>query len=264
METSCDTNENCLSHTPSLPMINSTIKCIREKCNIIKAFNAILKMPYYKNESATSGAVHNYPRHEDAVASVLRDVGGFTRWIPPYKLTKKQVEKWKEIPTSATDIPVGSFIEQPLGTHSDPDFIIKPNNTYLLFLECKSANGYFPMYNSGGIHQDYIYIFCSKKINETTIYMGKSIITLEQQRLINEHIEDARKRDDILNKKLRLLDNNHRGIDFYTRPMIIQSGGREYTNYFTHQNRSIAEKTALDWVKEMSYDSEDIQPNNKL
>ena len=49
METSCDTNENCLSHTPSLPMINSTIKCIREKCNIIKAFKQFYINDFFYN-----------------------------------------------------------------------------------------------------------------------------------------------------------------------------------------------------------------------
>jgi len=252
METSCDTTENGLSSTKSLPMIGTITRDVRKRCNIYEAVKSMLKMPYYKNKAATSGAVHNDSGHEDAIATVLRDVGGFKKWTPSYKLTQKQVQLWKETPTLATTFPIGSFIEQPLGKHSNPDFIIKPNSNKLLFLECKSsATSCSPMYNSGSVHPNYLYVFCSKKKNETTIYMGKNIITLEQERLINEHIEEARKRDEILNQKLRLLDTNHRGITYYTRPMIIQSGGSKYTNYFTHKDRHNVEKIALEWVKKM-------------
>ena len=31
-------------------------------------------MPYYKNESAISGAVHNIARHEDALANILKQM----------------------------------------------------------------------------------------------------------------------------------------------------------------------------------------------
>jgi hypothetical protein len=241
-------------------MINSTIKCIGKQCNIYEAGKAILTMAYYKNEAAASGAVHNFARHEDALADVLRKDGGFTKWIPPRKLTTKQVHLWRENPPSATIFPIGTFIEQPLGTHKSPDFIIKPNSEHLLFLECKSSEtSCFPMYNSGSVHLDYLYVFCSKKTNETTIYKGDSIINVEQQRLINEHIEDARKRDEILNQQLRSLDNNHRGLTYYTRPMINQSGGREYTNYFTHKDRLQAEQIALEWIKKMTYSDDEIQ-----
>ena len=94
-----------------------------------------------------------------------------------------------------------------------------------------------------------MYVFCAKKTNQTTIFKGSSVITLEQQRLIDERIIDARKRDEELNIKLADIDPNHRGISYYTRPMIIQSGGASYTNYFTHKQRQIAENHALDWLK---------------
>lgn len=35
----------------------------------LKFLKNILKSPYYKNEAAISGAVHNIARHEDAIAN---------------------------------------------------------------------------------------------------------------------------------------------------------------------------------------------------
>jgi len=248
------------SHSPHLQMHQSTTPSVTlEKStqnatwDINKALQAMLKMPYYKNEAAASGAVLNCPRHEDAIAKVLKDVGGFSKWTPPHKLKKAQGEAWLVNPELAKEIPNGTFIDQPFGTHNSPDFIIKLNDKKLLFLECKSSTTTLqPTYNSGGVKSAYLYVFCSKKTNQTTIFKGSSVITLEQQRLIDEHIKEARQRDAILNEKLQLMDTNHRGISYYTRPMIQQLGGSDYTNYFTHQHRLAVEKVALDWVKEMS------------
>jgi len=41
---------------------------------ITQFFKKIRKMPYYKNESAISGAVHNIARHEDALANILKQM----------------------------------------------------------------------------------------------------------------------------------------------------------------------------------------------
>ena len=100
---------------------------------------------------------------------------------------------------------------------------------------------------------DYIYAFCSKKTNETTIFKGSSVITREQQRLIDQHIEEARLRDKELNDKLKELDVNHRGIQYYTRPMIIQGGGASYTNYFQHENRKETEEKVFQFVDLSSF-----------
>ena len=94
-----------------------------------------------------------------------------------------------------------------------------------------------------------LYIYLGKKTNQTTIFKGDSILTHEQQQQ-DQHIVDARKRDDELNNKLREMDPNHRGVSYYTRPMYIQSGGQEYTNYFEHENRIISEERVIDWIEQ--------------
>lgn len=217
---------------------------------VFNALTEMLTMPYFKNEAAASGAVHNVARHEDALVKVLIKHGFHTGNIP-LGIKRDDALKWIKEPELASNIPNGVFIEQPFGTHNSPDFIIKVSDKVVIFLEAKSVKGTSPMYNSGGISKDFLYVFCSKKTNQTTIYMGSSIITVEQQRLIDEYIEATRKRDDELNAKLRELDSNHRGVSYYTRPMINQSGGKSYTDYFEHKQRKQAEEYALNWVKEL-------------
>jgi hypothetical protein len=217
--------------------------------DLIAAVQQILSLPFYKNEAAASGAVHNTARHEDAIASVLEE-NGFIRYPLASKLNRRETLKWIHQPQLSKNIPNGIFIEQPFGTHNAPDFIVKFSNNFVLFMEAKSsATSLHPTYNSGGVKQDLLYVFCAKKPNQTTIFKGDSVITLEQQRLIDAHIIDARKRDEELNRKLKDIDPNHRGISYYTRPMIIQSGGASYTNYFTHEQRQQAETHAIDWLK---------------
>jgi len=217
---------------------------------VFNALTEMLTMPYFKNEASASGAVHNVARHEDALVLVLKK-HGFHTGNMPVGIKRDDALKWIKNPELALNIPNGIFIEQPFGTHNSPDFIIKVSDKVIIFLEAKSVKGTSPMYNSGGISQDFLYVFCSEQTNQTTIYMGSSIISVEQQRIIDEHIQEARKRDDELNVKLRELDSNSRGVSYYTRPMINQSGGRSYTDYFVHKQRKQAEEYALNWVKEL-------------
>jgi hypothetical protein len=152
--------------------------------------------------------------------------------------TKKNIQSWIQNSGLSGIMPVNTFMFQPCGSQDSPDFIIKFIDKSILAIECKSIdNNTCPLYNSGGIKSNYFYVFSSKITNQTALYMGYNIITKTQQKLIDEHIEESRLRDEILNKKLRECDTNKRGVCYYTRPMIGQCGGAEYTNYFTHVNR---------------------------
>ena len=174
--------------------------------------------------------------------------------MPATKLIKKETLLWMDQPHLANGMLNGTFIEQPFGKQQSPDFIVKVSDSFVLFLEAKSsATALAPTYNSGIPHKNFIYIFCAKKTNETTIYKGDSVINNVQQHLIQQHIEEARKRDEELNKALKLIDTNHRGIAYYTRPMILQAGGNNCTNYFTHAHREHAEKAAIQWITKQCY-----------
>ena len=216
---------------------------------LLKDLNA---MPYYKNYAATSGMVHNVAKHEDAVRDILLK-HGFKEWTPYKGFTKEVAWSWIDNPALATRMPSMTFISQPCGSNDNPDFLVKMKTNVVFAIECKSSDKKTkkPLYNSGGITQNYIYVYSSQSTNSTTIYMGSAIMTEEQQKLINEHILKHRADDAILNEKLKSIDTNHRGVSYYTRPMIGQSGDSTYTDYFNHEMKSASEENVFKFVENM-------------
>lgn len=241
------------------------------KKSMTKIMKEIQNLPYYKNHAAASGAVHNFAQHEDAVAAVF-DNNGLAHWVPKSNEKPSSEKVWSWIDYSirnekpqtelVTPMPDYSYISQPCGTHDSPDFLLKLNKNIFLGIECKSADGYFPMYNSGGIKQNLIYVFCSKKVNSTTVYVGKDVLSVEQQKIIDELISKQRLLEKEYNDKLKAIDVHHRGVSYYTRPMIQQSGGAEYTNYFTHAERGQCEANVysfIDSIIENNYGKVEIE-----
>jgi len=218
---------------------NQTIKIITD------INDKFTQMPYYRNYEARTGLVHNITSQEDAVKDILLSEK-LTQFET--KQPQKVIYEWLNNPELSLIMPVNSFIPQPCGQQQSPDFIVKFIDGRILAIECKSSSSTIPLYNSGGIKQNYFYVFSSKDQNKTVTYMGSDIINDIQQKLIDDHIKDARERDEILNKKLKEYDTNNRGVCYYTRPMIGQSGGHIYTNYFTHKNKEINGKSIINFM----------------
>ena len=216
--------------------------------NAENLYNELLKMPYYRNYAAASGAVHNVSNHETAVADGFLQQGLKETYI---KITKNDV--YQALDDNKSIIPKNTFISQPCGSHNSPDFLVNMNGR-MIGIECKSTTGktYKPLFNSGGIKRNYIYIFTNEFVNETTLFLGSDIISREQDRLIADLIEKQRELQSEYNKKLLELDTNNRGISYYTRPMIGQSGDASKTNYFTHQDRKKCEDNVLKFL--MTYE----------
>lgn len=213
-----------------------------------KIFHMLKDMPYFRNYSAASGNVHNVSKHEDAVKDIFLH-SGLIEFIPYQKLSKKKVEEALNTNVNTIDIMPYCFVSQPCGSHGNPDFIVRFDDKIFGF-ECKSTTGstYCPMYNSGGIKPNYIYIFSNERINQTTMYKGSDIITNRQTELIKELIQKQKQIEEEYNKLLNENDVNNRGVSYYTRPMIIQSGDARKTNYFTHATRETCEKNVLDYL----------------
>ena len=207
----------------------------KHKCLIVSNINnKFLCMPYFKN-------------HEDAVKDILLSEN-LKQFVPP-KQKQKTIYGWIENSSLSGIMPLNTFISQPCGSQQNPDFIVKFVDGSILAIECKSCNSTKPLYNSGGIKPNYFYVFSSQKINKTVTYMGHNIINEKQQKLIDDHIKESRKRDDILNTKLKECDTNGRGVCWYTRAMIGQCGDSKYTNYFTHINKEKDSKSVLEFIK---------------
>jgi len=206
-----------------------------------KIFKHFMKMPYYENCAAASGAVHNIAKHEDAVEDVLRRHGLTCVKDHVTKGFTKTRDAWLKDPSLCT-MADDTYISQPCGTHNSPDFIVKSGGK-VYFLECKSAKGGTPMFNSGVPKSEYLYVFCSEKHNSTTMFWGGDVLSAKEVRLIEERIRQSRKDDEILNRKL---GRNLYGLTYYTRPMIQHKGGRLINDYFLNPERKRIEQRALD------------------
>ena len=95
-----------------------------------------------------------------------------------------------------------SYVYQPFGCQENPDFLIKPCKGVIIAVEAKSSKNNHPQFNSGGIHRNYIYVFCGKIGNETTIFKVSDIISEEQYKMIEKHREERIIDDADFNKNL--------------------------------------------------------------
>lgn len=134
---------------------------------------------------------------------------------------------------------------QPNGTQNSPDFRVHYNGkTY--DIECKSSSQAFPTYNGGLPKQGVIYVFSSKKYNETTIFFADDVVSDAKRDLYSEFLE----RQSQLLQEFRVLpewQNDERGFDFYCRAMYTQSGGKDKTDYFTHAKRGYCEDRVINY-----------------
>ena len=209
---------------------------------IHKELNAL---PYFRNYQAVSGSVHNLSSHEDAVEDVLENnslvQSDFKALATSLHFTS--VIKFRDALLEGrfeNDMPDNVYFSQPTGTHNSPDFIFKVNNK-VFFVECKSGKSNNPMYNGGLPKIGYIYLFCSEKSNQSTMYLGDDIVNTEQREVIEQFITESEKLVDELNDKLKALDTQGRGMSYYQRHMWSQAGGAKYTDYFGHKNKALCE-----------------------
>ena len=220
-----------------------------------KILKDILAMPYFKNYAAASGLVHNIANHEKAVEDVLimhgieKNTIKYTKAKSKGTVSKKQRDDWLNGGDHSM-LPDNTYISQPCGTHNSPDFIVKADGE-IYFLECKSASGKttHPTFNSSYAQEGYIYIFTCEKYNKTTTFRGEDIVARKAGGIYDKirerfkQVYDEEFKDDLIKA-----DINKRGLGYYDRPMYIQGGGGEYTDYFKHPDRKRCEQNVLDFA----------------
>jgi hypothetical protein len=248
------------------------------------ALTQIIDMPYYKNDSQRSGKVSK--GHEDAIALRLTDAGfsevktyhqNKTSNIP--KLSKEVLNEWIETDLDSTfllektdkeynhrhshktrrfkNMSLGSFIAQPCGSNSFPDFLIRDFDGRFILLEAKSgkkqegkdqkddATTGAPMWNDNLPKHGAIYVYSNEKNNKTTVAMGEDLIDKEVIEIRKEMDQEKALLEEKFKARIRAADKKRRGWDPRYRPQNFQSGGMEFTDWFNHSDRAKCEQNVL-------------------
>lgn len=181
--------------------------------------------------------------HQYSVEKLLQE-NGFTHSVNLFYGSISKKERDAALSGGSLDsLQNGEYISQPCGSQESPDFIVKYNDK-IYFIECKSSEKTGPTWNSCYPQINYIYIFTSKKYNETTIFRGEDVLFDEKRKLYTELLN---KQNLILEefRKNPIWQKDSRGFDYYTRDMYTQSGTSDKTDYFKHADRKMCEQNVL-------------------
>jgi hypothetical protein len=202
--------------------------------NMKAFFEDILGRPYCPNSQSD-------PQHENQVADVFREHGFVI-------ISKKEFKQ--KYSSDYSLLPDMTAVHQPNGSQQPPDFVFKINGkTY--GLECKSGSETktCPMYNSTNPGVDTFYVFCCKKYNETTVFIGGDVMPERIRKRIEYAWSVQEAIVDETNDELSEMEENTRGFQLYPRRMVTQQGPNSMVDYFTHAERSWCESNVLnyDW-----------------
>lgn len=135
---------------------------------------------------------------------------------------------------------------QPNGPQNSPDFRVTLPSGKKVDIECKSSKQTYPTYNGGLPKKGVIYIFSTKKYDETTIYFAEDVVSDTKRDLYSDFLAEQ----SVLLKKYQEMNewkNDDRGFNYYARAMYTQSGGKVKTDYFTHAKRQECESNVLNF-----------------
>ena len=239
------------------------------------ALQQLLKMPYYKNAHATnenstskSGEKH---LHEKAIMDIFMK-NGYTRFTVPkshgrgkarivYPELKSEIFKnWEETLDSteiqsiceAFNMPRGSIIFQPLGSQAWPDMLMLNHDGRVIPIEAKSVEKAGPpMWNDNLPKLIGLYVLSSGSLDETTIFLGKDVITPGTIRVRNLLTAALRAIFELYKPWAHIFDAFNRGYFLTFRVQSFQQGSADVTNYFIHRDRAKCEQSALDFANDL-------------
>ena len=134
------------------------------------------------------------------------------------------------------------YVAQPNGIQASPDFRVTLKNGKSVDIECKSSKQTFPTYNGGLPKKGVVYIFSSKRYNETTVFFADDIVTDKKRKQLANLVEELGSVVKIYQEDPEWKDT--RGFDFYIRNMYVQTGAGK-KDYFKHQDRQLCEQNVL-------------------
>ena len=133
------------------------------------------------------------------------------------------------------------YVAQPNGIQASPDFRVTLDNGKTVDIECKSSQQTYPTYNGGLPKKGVIYIFSSKRYDETTIFFAEDVVFDDTRQWLEETIDAVQ---ETLNQRRKVKPEDSRGLDYYVRNMFVQSGAGK-KDYFKHNDRQFCEQNVL-------------------
>jgi hypothetical protein len=137
------------------------------------------------------------------------------------------------------------YIAQPNGIQASPDFRVFFNDGKTVDIECKSSKQTYPTYNGGLPKEGVVYIFSSKRYNETTIFFADDVVSTKKRQQFASLVEEL---NSVL--KVHQMDEewqeDSRAFDFYIRNMYVQNGAGK-KDYFKHFERQQCESNVLNY-----------------
>ena len=135
------------------------------------------------------------------------------------------------------------YIAQPNGIQASPDFRVFLPSGKIVDIECKSSKNTYPTYNGGLPKKGVVYVFSSKRYNETTVFFAEDVVSDTKRDLYSELV--SRLNEVLIEyQEDPIWKDDDRGFDFYIRNMYTQSGAGK-KDYFSHSDRERCEQNVL-------------------
>jgi len=185
-----------------------------------KGVHRFLKMWVYIKGLTYGGSDFFKTHHEDKMMTIFETFGLIDASdLKAVKKTEMKLLK-KMSPgdnVSHMGFENGTYIHQPFNTRAAPDFVVFVNDTFL-FIEMKSSKDESLQWNTHEPQRNWIYIFSSKNLHQTTYFLGQGIISDE----LRPQWERARKRTKELKKEIKEL---YAGLPLYdySRTMLMST-----------------------------------------
>lgn len=226
-------------------------------------FLSVQKMPHWANQH--SSGKHRVDSHEEALAVELTAQGYVEEKLQSKKTPKKQrkypnlgkkallaaidiedpVKRQAAIAKLVQGMAKGSFIRQPAGGQSFPDFLICDFSGTFVVVEAKSGNGAAPTWNDSLPREGCIYIMSSGKHSGSTFWLGEDWISANERAIFKQLYATIDKIVKEANNKLYVINQNTRGFQYYNRKKHDQKGSAIYTDPFVHTDRIKCEQNVL-------------------
>lgn len=117
------------------------------------------------------------------------------------------------------------YSKQPNGSQQPPDFRVGFEDT-TMDIECKSCKtGYKPMWNASFPDQNTVYVFTTKKNNETVLFTGDELVTPEVRAIYEKYKRLNKELQKQINHELDTLPvkSNPYRMNVYARNMFVQT-----------------------------------------